>query len=113
MRLAVALGVAVLSTAACGGDEEEPAADAGDIRCSSTMLTVETPRVKARSDGVHVQVSVSQEHGVSASIDEQHVRGGVVLQLAPGDHRVRCSHGDGGSMESTFEVVADESAMSP
>lgn len=104
MRLAVALAVAVLSTAACGGDEEEPAAGVGEISCSSTTLLV-TQRVQTRPDGVHLKVSVSQEHGVSASIDEQPVRGGVVLQLAPGDHWVRCSHGDGGSMESTFEVV--------
>jgi hypothetical protein len=112
VRLAAALAFVLLSAAACGGDEEEPAAGVGDIRCSSTMLIVETPRVMARPDGVHVKVSVSQEHGVSASIDEQRVRGAAVLQLTPGEHRVRCSHGDGGSMESFFEVVADETAAS-
>jgi hypothetical protein len=112
VRLAVAFAFVLLSAAACGGDEEEPAAGVGDIRCSSTMLIVETPRVMARPDGVHVKVSVSQEHGVSASIDEQRVRGAAVLQLTPGEHRVRCSHGDGGSMESFFEVVADENAAS-
>jgi hypothetical protein len=104
LRLVAALGFVLLSAAACGGDEEEPAANAGEISCSSTTLLV-TQRVKARPDGVHLQVLVSQERGVSASIDEQRVRGGVVLQLSPGDHRVRCSHGNGGSLESTFEVV--------
>jgi hypothetical protein len=112
LRIAVALAFVLLSAAACGGDEAEPVADVGDIRCSSTTLSVETPRVTARPDGVHVQVSVSQERGVSASIDEQRVRGPVVLQLAPGVHRVRCSHGDGGSMESSFEVVTAEDAVS-
>jgi hypothetical protein len=98
----------LLPAAACGGDEQEPAAAVGDIRCSSTMLTVETPRVIARPDGVHLHVSVSQERGVSASVDEQRVRGGVVLQLTPGEHRVRCSHGDGGSMESFLHVVEED-----
>jgi hypothetical protein len=111
LRIAVAFALVLLSAAACGGTEEEPAVAVGEIRCSSTTLLV-TQRVKARPDGVHLQVSVSQEHGVSASIDEQRVRGGVVLQLAPGDHRVRCSHGNGGSMESSFEVVTDQSAVS-
>jgi len=99
-----ALAFVLLSPAACGGDEQEPAADVGEISCSSTTQIV-TPRVQARRDGVHLEVSVSQEHGVSASIDGQRVRGGVVLQLSPGDHRVRCSHADGGSLESPFEVV--------
>ena len=112
MRIAIPFALVLLSAAACGGDDEEPAADAGEIRCSSTTLIV-TPRVKARSDGVHLQVLVSQERGVSASVNDQRVRGGVVLRLSPGDHRVRCNHGNGGSMESTFAVVADESAMSP
>jgi hypothetical protein len=104
LRRAFALGFVLLSAAACGGEEEEPAADVGEISCSSTTLLV-TQRVRTRPDGVHLQVRVSQERGVSASIDEQRVRGGVVLQLTPGDHRIRCSHGDGSSMESTFEVV--------
>jgi hypothetical protein len=104
LRIAVAFALVLLSAAACGGDEEEPAAAVGEISCSSTTLLV-TQRVQARPDGVHLQVRVSQERGVSASIDEQRVRGGVVLQLSPGDHRIRCSGGDGSSMESTFEVV--------
>jgi hypothetical protein len=105
VRLAAnALVLIALSTAACGGDDAEPAVDVAEIRCSSTRLTV-TPRVKARPDGVHLEVLVSQEHGVLVTINEQQARGGLVMQLPPGDHRVRCAHGDGGSMESTFEVV--------
>ena len=68
------------------------------------MLTV-TPRVKAQPDGVHLRVNVSQEHGVSVTVSERQARGALVMQLSPGEHRVRCSHGDGGSMESAFEVV--------
>ena len=105
MRLAAgALVLIVLTTGACGGNDEEPAAAAGEINCSSTMLTV-TPRVKAQPDGVHLRVNVSQEHGVTVTVSEQQARGALVMQLSPGDHRVRCSHGDGGSMESAFEVV--------
>jgi hypothetical protein len=99
-----ALVLLALSAPACGGDDTEPAAAAGEINCSSTMLTV-TPRVKARPDGVHLRVNVSQEHGVLVTVSEQQARGALVLQLSPGDHRVRCSRGDGGSLESTFEVV--------
>jgi hypothetical protein len=107
VRLAAgALVLLALAAPACGGEEEEPVAAAGEINCSSTRLTL-TQRVKARADGVHLRVNVSQEHGVSTSIDEQRVRGVVVLQLSPGDHRVRCSSGDGSSMESPFEVVAE------
>jgi hypothetical protein len=105
VRLAAgALVLLALSGPACGGDDAEPAAAAGEINCSSTMLTV-TPRVKARPDGVHLRVNISQEHGVSVSVSEQQARGALVMQLSPGDHRVRCSRGDGGSLESTFEVV--------
>jgi hypothetical protein len=108
VRLAAgALVLLALSAPACGGDDAEPAADVGEINCSSTMLTV-TPRVQARPDGVHLRVNVSQEHGVSVTIGEQQARGGLVMQLSPGDHRVRCTHGDGGSMESAFEVVEPE-----
>jgi hypothetical protein len=68
------------------------------------MLAVDTPRVQARPDGVHLLVQLSQEHGVSVTIEGQPVRGGVVLQLSPGGHRVKCSDGTGGSMEAGFEV---------
>ena len=110
MRLAAGAFIA-LSLTACGGDDEEPAVAVAEINCSSTSLSV-TPRVKARADGVHVLAQVSQEHGVSASIDGQPVRGTAVLQLAEGGHWVRCSHGDGGSMEASFAVVVDEEATS-
>jgi hypothetical protein len=102
-----ALVLLALSAPACGGDDAEPAADVGEVNCSSTTLIV-TPRVNARPDGVHLRVNVSQEHGVSVTVSEQRARGGVVMQLAPGDHRVRCSRGDGSSLESTFEVVEPE-----
>jgi hypothetical protein len=108
VRLAAgALVLLALSAPACGGEDAEPAADVGEINCSSTRLAV-TLRVKASPDGVHLHVNVSQEHGVSVTVDEQPARGSVVMQLAPGDHRVRCSRGDGGSLESTFEVVEPE-----
>jgi hypothetical protein len=100
--LAVTLALLV---AGCGGENEEPAVAVGEIRCSNTRLTV-PERVAARPDGVHLDVRVSGERGVSLELEGQRVRGPVVLPLATGGHRVKCNHRNGGSMEAGFEVVA-------
>jgi hypothetical protein len=67
--------------------------------------------VKVGPDGeVHVEANVSDERGVSATVNGERVRGGVVMQLSPGPAKLKCSHGNGGSMESSFEVVEEEGA---
>jgi hypothetical protein len=64
-----------------------------------------TPRVQTRNDGVHVNAHVSDERGVALTVAGQRVSGATVLQFPPGGVRVRCSHGDGSSMEAGFDVV--------
>jgi hypothetical protein len=111
VRLAAA-GLAALALAACGGEDEEAPAGVAEITCSNTTLTV-TPRVRTHAHGVHVEANVSEEPGVSLTISRRRVRGSVVIQLAPGTHRAVCRHTDGGSMESSFEVLPGERQGQP
>ncbi len=104
MRL-VAVGLAVVALTACGG-EDEPAADVAAVTCSDTGLTV-TPRVRSQPDGsVQVEADVRGQ-GVSLTVNGQPARGGTVMQLSPGNVRVKCRHANG-SMEASFEVVEGE-----
>jgi hypothetical protein len=112
VRLAAA-GLAALALAACGGDEDEEApAGVAEITCSNTTLIV-TPRVTTHAHGVHVEANVSKERGVALTINRQRVRGSLVMQLRPGTHRAVCRHADGGSMESSFEVLPPERRGQP
>jgi hypothetical protein len=76
--------VLALSLTACGGDGEEPVADVGRIACSGTSLAIDTPKIRTQTDGVHLNLRVSDERGVSLFVDGEHVRGEVVMSLPPG-----------------------------
>jgi hypothetical protein len=104
-RAAAAVAVLVLGVAACGGDHEEPAADVAAIHCSAKELTV-TPKVEAGSDGrVRLEVHVSDERGVSVTVNGIRANGAMVIALPEGTVGVVCRDGSGGSMRSFFEVV--------
>jgi hypothetical protein len=109
---AAAFAVLALPLTACGGDGEEPVADVGRIACSGTSLAIDTPKIRTQTDGVHLNLRVSDERGVSLFVDGEQVRGEVVMALPPGGVPVKCTHGSGGSMESSFEVVAEDEGPS-
>jgi len=69
------------------------------------MLSVDTPRVQASNDGVHLNGHTSDERGVALTVNRRRVRGATLLELPPGTVHVRCRDGDGSSMESSFVVV--------
>ena len=93
--------------------------DVARITCRGGTTTVETPIVRARSDGVHLLVR-SPIPGVHFSIiDERGERGwGSIPQtefpfaitewLVPGEVRVRCATAAGGTDGATLEVVDPE-----
>lgn len=130
--LLTALAAGALVLAACGQEQEsEPAADTGGaepatalpqlarVVCATDGTRVETPAVRPRADGIHVEIV--NETGAERSFSATSAGGGglgsgappgiskQVLDLEPGELTVACQDplaGEGAS--ATVEVVDED-----
>jgi hypothetical protein len=108
----------VLVLSACGGDPAPaPAADALAATCTDAGIEVETTRVAAQPDGVHLIV----EDRTSTPVVVQVTGGGyglgpetreVVRSLAPGTNEIACAGRDGHVIGARVELeVVDHRSL--